>query len=341
MNPSAAATLSLITASTLISLPLLAGLFASPARAQSAPQPLGCLIEPQSQAEVGSPLIGVVESVAVERGQAVRKGQVLATMRNEVERANVAAARSRATAEAEIQAAAANRDVAKIKWKRTVDLHNLGFAALLEVDQTKGEYEVADQRLAQARETKTTAERELSGAEAQLRQRTVRSPIDGVIVDRLVQPGERIDGKPIFRVAALNPLRVEVIIPSSLYGQVREGMQIAVQPEFAGAGSVNSHVVQVDRIIDAASGTFRARLTMPNAKGDIPAGVRCKLAMTGLEPTAAAASAAASAATAASAAASATASATPSGQSPTTTINPTPVREMNFKAEAPRIQAKP
>ena len=330
MNPFAAPLLSAITSGVLISLQLAAGLFAHEANAQSTgAQPLGCLIEPQSQAEVGSPLVGVVETVAVERGQAVRKGQVLATMRNEVERANVAAARSRANADAEIQAASANRDVAKIKWKRTVDLHNLGFAALLEVDQAKGEFEVADQRLAQARETKGTAERELHGAEAQLRQRTVRSPIDGVIVDRLVQPGERIDGKPIFRVAALNPLRVEVIVPSSLYGQLREGMTIDVQPEFAGAGHVSSQVVQVDRMIDAASGTFRARLTMPNAKGAIPAGVRCKLAMPGLEQPAAALAPAAQPAAAAS-----------SAQSSALTPQ-LPAREMNFKAEAPRIQAKP
>jgi RND family efflux transporter MFP subunit len=257
------------------------------ARAQAAPatpsaQPLGCLIEPEKSAEVGSPLVGVIDDVLVDRGQPVKRGQVLATMRAEVERANVDAARVRAAAEAEIQAAAANRDVAKLKFKRTFDLHQLGFASQLDLDQTKGEYEVADQRLAQAREAKSVAERELRSAEAQLRQRTVRSPFDGVIVDRLVQPGERVDGKPMFKVAALNPLRVEVIVPSSYYGQIREGMDVAVQPDFSGAGPIVSKVVQVDRIVDAASGTFRARLSLPNPKREVPAGVRCKIALNAL-----------------------------------------------------------
>ncbi len=252
--------------------------------AAPATQPLGCIIEPEKQAEVGSPLTGVVDTVLVDRGAPIKKGQILAMMRAEVERANVESARSRAGADAEILAASANRDVAKIKMKRTYELGRLGFASGLEVDQAKGEFEVADQRLAQTRESKQIAERELSGAQAQLRQRTVRAPFDGVVIDRLVQPGERVDGKPMFRIAALNPLRVEVIIPSSYYGHIREGMTVPVQPEFAGAGSVSSQVVQVDRLVDAASGTFRARLTMPNPKREVPAGVRCKLALNGNTP---------------------------------------------------------
>lgn len=276
-------------AGLMVGLQLGGGFLAPAALAQSGTQPLGCIIEPEKQAEVGSPLIGVVDSVAVDRGAPVKKGQVIAVMRSEVERANVESARSRASADAEIQAAMANREVAKIKMRRNYELLRLGFVSQLEYDQTKGEFEIADQRLAQARESKQIAERELQGAEAQLRQRTVRAPFDGVVVDRLIQPGERVDGKPMFRVAALNPLRVEVIIPSSYYGQIREGMHLPVQPEFSGASSVSAQVVQVDRLVDAASGTFRARLTMPNPKRDVPAGVRCKLALNGAEMAPAAA----------------------------------------------------
>lgn len=265
------------------SLPIAMATYAPTVSAQSGTQPLGCIIEPQKQADVGSPLVGVVDDVMVDRGAVVRKGQVIATMRSDVERANVESARSRATADAEIHAANANREVAKIKMKRTFELLRLGFASQLEYDQARGEFDIADQRLAQAREGKQLAERELQGAMAQLRQRTVRAPFDGVVVDRLIQPGERVDGKPIFRVAALNPLRVEVIVPSALYGQIREGMTIPVQPEFAGASAVSARVVQVDRLVDAASGTFRARMDMPNPKKDVPAGVRCKIAMNGLE----------------------------------------------------------
>jgi cobalt-zinc-cadmium efflux system membrane fusion protein len=55
-----------------------------PARAA---QPQACLIEPQAIAEIGSPVIGVVEALRVERGDRVTKGQVLAVLRADVERA--------------------------------------------------------------------------------------------------------------------------------------------------------------------------------------------------------------------------------------------------------------
>jgi RND family efflux transporter MFP subunit len=253
--------------------------------ASSAAQPkdaiLGCLIEPQRVADVGAPGYGVIEEVMVERGQAVRRGQPLVVLRSDVERANVDAARQRAGAEAEIAAAVASRDVARIKLKRTQELLQLGFASGLELDTAKGEFEVADQRLAQARESQMVASRELKSAEAQLQQRTIRAPFDGVVTDRLTQPGERADGRPLVRLAMLNPLRVEVIVPASLYGQLREGQAIGIQPDFAGADLMQAQVQQIDRLIDAASGTFRVRMSLPNPKREIPAGVRCKAQLPG------------------------------------------------------------
>ena len=64
-----------------------AALLCSPAlSAAAAPKPLGCLIEPYTVAEVGSPVIGVIASLHVERGDSVRRGQALAVLRADVER---------------------------------------------------------------------------------------------------------------------------------------------------------------------------------------------------------------------------------------------------------------
>src|SRR6185436_11003350 len=73
-------------------------------------QPLGCLIEPHRVVELGSPVIGVIESIEVERGDRVRKGQVIAMLRADVERAAVGVAASKAQVAAEVQAAQANYD---------------------------------------------------------------------------------------------------------------------------------------------------------------------------------------------------------------------------------------
>ena len=75
-------------------------------------QPLGCLIEPHRVVELGSPVIGVIESMEVERGDRVRKGQVIATLRADVERAAVRGADVGHLALADLRAAGRIADLA-------------------------------------------------------------------------------------------------------------------------------------------------------------------------------------------------------------------------------------
>ena len=254
-----------------------AGAAPAPARTPAREQPLGCLIEAERSAEVGASIVGTIETVEVERGDPVRKGQVLAQMRSDVERANVEAARLRSANEGEIQSMRALRAHAMERARSTTALFNLGGAGATELEQARTEFDSADGRYAQALQNQRTAKAEYQVALAQLTQRTIRAPFDGVVVDRLVQPGERVDGKPMFRVVALTPLRVELVAPTALYGELKEGMKVDVTPEYPTARTVVGQVARIDRQVDAASGTFRARLTLPNPQGDIPTGLRCKV----------------------------------------------------------------
>ena len=92
-------------------------------------QPLGCLIEPNRVVEIGSPVVGVVESVKVERGDRVAKGSVVAVLRADVERAAVGIAASRANVVAEVQAAQANYELARQKLARATELVNRNFVS--------------------------------------------------------------------------------------------------------------------------------------------------------------------------------------------------------------------
>ena len=86
-------------------------------------EPLGCLIQPFQEAEVGTQVVGVLDHVMVERGDFVKKGQPLASLNSDVERAAVASAKVRAESYAELQAAASNHDFAQKKRVRTQDLY--------------------------------------------------------------------------------------------------------------------------------------------------------------------------------------------------------------------------
>lgn len=241
------------------------------------PGVLGCLIEPSATVEIGTSVIGVIEAMLVERGDIVQKGEPLARLDAKVERAALALAEAKGSNEADIRSARSQKEFAQKKAARTAELTDLKFVSTQARDQADTEASIAAMRLAQAQEQRALSRQEVQLAKAQLAQRTVASPISGVVVDRYVSAGERVENRPILKVAQIDPLRVEVVLPATQYGRVQTGMSARVVPELPGASPVTATVTIVDRIIDPASNTFRARLTLPNRGNALPSGVRCKV----------------------------------------------------------------
>jgi len=239
-------------------------------------QPFGCLIEPYQVAEIGSQVIGIVESIKVERGDYVKKGQILAVLKSDVERASVDAAHARAEADANIRAAAASLEFDKQRLRRSEGLLQKNFISKQALDQVAAETKVSEQKLRQAQEQKRIAERELTVANAQASQHVIRSPFDGVIADRYMSVGERIEEKPLVKVAKIDQLRVQVVVPVAYYGKIDSNATAMVMPDFPDALVVMAQVSLIDKLIDAASNTFRVQLDLANPDLKLPAGLRCK-----------------------------------------------------------------
>ncbi len=246
--------------------------------------PLGCLITPKQEADIGTPVVGVVESVEVDRGDRVKQGQVLVVLQSAVEAANVEVARLRARVAAELRAARANLVLAQSRYERSVDLHRKAFISRQALDQAKAELDVSHQRVAQSREQLRVFGGEERLARAQLSQRKLRAPFDGVIIDRMVQPGERVEDRPLLHLATIDALQVEVVVPADQFGSIAEGDTATVQPGVPGVGSVGARVSLVDPMVDAASNTFRVRLAVDNRDGAVPAGVRCHIEFGAVRP---------------------------------------------------------
>jgi RND family efflux transporter MFP subunit len=257
----------------------------APATPRTTKPTLGCLISPERVADVGSPVVGVVAEIPVDNGSIVQAGQALVVLRSDVEQAGLNAAQARSAIEADVYAAKANLVLAHQRHARAVELVSEGFVSSQAVEQARAERDVADQKLQQARGQQAVSQQELRVVQAQLGQRTVRSPFRGVVVERFVNAGERVEDKPLLRLAMLDPLRVEIVMPASRWGSVAVNHTLSVVPELPGAGSMAARVTHVDKIIDAASNTFRVRLSLPNPGNRLPAGARCKVDEPGLSAT--------------------------------------------------------
>ena len=77
--------------------------------------------------------------------------------------------------------------------------------------------------------------------------------------------------------AQIDPLRVEVVAPVSMFGQIVTGQKAIVRPESAIGGRYESTVQIVDPVINAASGTFRVTLLLPNPERKLTSGLRCEV----------------------------------------------------------------
>ncbi len=234
-----------------------------------------CLLEPSDVVELGSPVIGVLDKVLVERGDFVTADQIVAKLTGKVERKTVDLATLRANDSAEVQAAIAAKEHARREKNRAMILFQKELVSKQFVDKAMTEAELAEHKLEQARTNQKQSRMELKLARAKLNERVIRSPINGVVTERYASAGQRIQEQAILKIVSLHPLKVEVIMPAEHFNQIKIGDKVSVTPELPGFQAADATVTIVDQIIDAASNTFRVTLQLPNTQNKIPPGARC------------------------------------------------------------------
>jgi RND family efflux transporter MFP subunit len=249
----------------------LCGLTAPPAWAAE----MACVIKPFAEISIGTPVEGLIQTVPVDRGDWVTKGQVIVTIESSLEEATVALTKAKAEAEAVLKSSQVKVGFSSRNLERALDLFKTNSIAQHDVDQAQTEKALALMSYQEASENKRLAELELHRAMAALHLRTIRSPINGVVVDRLLSPGELARQTPVMKLAQVDPLRVEVYAPLSLLGKLKTGMRADVRPEGKGQPVYRAKIVVVNKVVDSASGTFGVRLEMPNLNNAISAGLAC------------------------------------------------------------------
>jgi len=236
-----------------------------------------CLIEPNAVVDVTTREEGVIEEVAVQRGDTIKKGQVLARLESTVEKVAVDIARARAGMQSGVDSQKARVAYLKAQKGRIDTLFEKKAIPFHEKDKANTDLILARAELREARENLQLAQLEKERAEGILARRTINSPIDGVVVNVLLDAGESVEEHSIMTIAEVDPLKVEVILPDKMYGLINIGTQAEVMPLIRGGEKRQTSVVVVDRVIDAASNTFGVRLEIENPAHEIPGGIRCDI----------------------------------------------------------------
>jgi RND family efflux transporter MFP subunit len=234
-----------------------------------------CVINPYRVVDIASPVAGVIENIYVERSQQVSAGEVLAQLEASVERANVDLARYRAGIQSEIGLSEVNISFDRQRKKRVDSLLEEQNISFDDADQIDREVQLSKWKLKQAREMADIRRLELRKTEEQLRQKSIPAPFDGFVLDTFKYRGEYVEDQAILRLAQLDPLVIEAIVPMENFGAIQPGMQAEIVAEVLLQDRLEGEVIAVDRIGDTSSNTFGVKLRMPNPDHRIPAGLKC------------------------------------------------------------------
>ena len=189
-------------------------------------------LQPTNQVDVGSELSGIIDQVFVDVNDQVKKGQILARL--DLSKLEDSVARSRANlASANAQVLQARATVAQSR----ADLARLREVARLsggkvpsagEMDSADADFKRAEADEAKARAAVSQVQADLQSDETNLRKASIRSPIDGVVLAREVDPGQTVaasfQAPVLFTLAEdLAKMELQVDVDEADVGQVREG----------------------------------------------------------------------------------------------------------------------
>jgi membrane fusion protein (multidrug efflux system) len=260
----------------------LLGLGLTAGRVAAQPAPVPCLIEPHQSIKLAAPVSGLLDQVAVDRGDVVTKGMLVAHLLSAQEEADLASAKVKAADESAVAEKAARRDFTESKRASMERLKaSSQFVSRTAVEEADSDAKQAAAALQTAITQSKLNQIEAVHAAAKLSERSIRSPVNGIVTERTLSAGEyAYEQTHIVTIAEMDPLNVELYMPVARYGEVTPGMSLEVRPEAPVGGRYQAKVAVIDQVFDARSATFGVRLSLPNPGLKLPANIRCEVAFT-------------------------------------------------------------
>jgi membrane fusion protein (multidrug efflux system) len=207
---------------------------------------------------IASQVNGRVQEVLVDVGDTVKKGQPLITLDPAFFEAETAQRR------AALQAANVMVKQSKLKYERMEELWNNGVEPATTQQMRDDARSAYDLALAQAEQ----ARQGLRYAETQQNEATIRAPYDGIITDRLVDPGEQVNSMFIthlLEIQEISTIELLFTMAQEYFAVVREGMPVTFSISGAAGETGKGVIDRVYPAVDQASRSFRCRALVDNA----------------------------------------------------------------------------
>jgi len=236
--------------------------------------------EPYRTVEVAAPEMGIVTAVNFRVGDRISRGEVTATLDDDLHQLLVESAKARKEARGRLESARAEVRLRETRLAKLEAVVAKGHGRQEEVQRAKADLEIAAANVQVAQDDIVLRTLEHRKLVKELERRQVRSPIDGFVVENLKEVGEFVapNDPRIMKIVQLNPLLAKFSLRRSRAEQVQLGQKMKVS--FTGSDRpVDGVVEEISPVIDAESGTIRIKLRISNDEGKLHSGQRCLLQM--------------------------------------------------------------
>lgn len=185
-------------------------------------------------------LPGIVKEVGFENGERVQEGQVLVQL-------------DTSTEEAQLKAAQADAELARIEYRRAVSLRESESVPQSQVDQSRAQLE--------------RAEAEIQRIETLLEKLTIRAPFDGKVGLRRINLGQYItSGQTIVDLQSFDPIFVNFSLPQQQILSLNEGMAVEVTTTSIPDRTFSGQLTAISPTIDEVTRNIRLQATLDNSE---------------------------------------------------------------------------
>lgn len=245
----------------------------------AAGQDIVSFTEPYRSVDVASTEMGTIREIAVEEGEKIRKGQLVAKLDDRVLRSALQLAEQAAKSKGQLNASAAELKVREEQFSKLVALHERGHASNSELDRAKTQLQQARSQLEAAEDNLRLKSLEKQRIEKQLELLQLRAPFAGWVNRIHKESGAYVSlyEPEIIELVQLNVLKVEFSVPHQVAAQLTVGDSVTLRIGRQAPETAEGEIRFISPVVDAQTGTSRVKVRIHNPNLRFRAGVSCLL----------------------------------------------------------------
>ena len=263
------------------SVPILAlvlCLLHAPSGTLGAPPGIRGLIEPYRTIDVAASESGVIAELHVREGQAVTKGEILATLDCKLLSALLAIARQSMEARGRLEAAQAELQLKEDRAKNFAVVFANGHARPEELRRAETDRAIARAHLRAAEEDRVLKRLEYEKINAQIERRRVLAPINGIVSQIHKEEGEFVapNDPSVVTLVQLDPLLAVFSLTTQQVSHLHADQAVRIHVSDS-SHPTTATVEFIGPVADAESGTLLVKIRVDNPKRVYRSGTRCTL----------------------------------------------------------------